>query len=165
MLTEADIAKLEEMRQWAAAGAVPLSNFGEVALDKYADLLALAREGLAARKGGGIGLIVKERQRQIAAEGWTPKHDDEHGDGELALAAVGYATPEPQRTMRAERICPSRGKPFTVKVPQLWPWEVDSWKPSPEDRVRELVKAGALIAAEIDRLQRETEQSNKEAGR
>jgi hypothetical protein len=28
------------------------------------------------------------------------------------------------------------------------------WKPSPDDRFRELVKAGALIAAEIDRLLR-----------
>jgi hypothetical protein len=35
----------------------------------------------------------------------------------------------------------------------FWPWDQDWWKPSP-DPIRNLVKAGALIAAEIDRLQR-----------
>jgi hypothetical protein len=42
--------------------------------------------------------------------------------------------------------------------PPMWPWKPDWWKPSPgtdeEARIRELAKAGALIAAEIDRLQR-----------
>ena len=33
-----------------------------------------------------------------------------------------------------------------------WPWNVVWWKPTPDDRIRELAKAGALIAAEIDRL-------------
>lgn len=37
---------------------------------------------------------------------------------------------------------------------RAWPWEARFWKPCPDDRARELVKAGALIAAEIDRLQR-----------
>ena len=37
--------------------------------------------------------------------------------------------------------------------PAHWPW-LDGWKPTPDDRIRELAKAGALIAAEIDRLQR-----------
>ena len=35
----------------------------------------------------------------------------------------------------------------------MWPWDLEWFKPSPYDRIRELVKAGALIAAEIDRLQ------------
>ena len=37
-----------------------------------------------------------------------------------------------------------------------WPWDDEWWKPTPDDRIRELVKAGALIAAEIDRLLRDT---------
>jgi hypothetical protein len=37
-------------------------------------------------------------------------------------------------------------------LPGWWPWAERFWKPTPDDRVRELVKAGALIAAEIDRL-------------
>lgn len=44
-----------------------------------------------------------------------------------------------------------------ASTPRYWPWEPGWWKPgkgnSYADRVRELVKAGALIAAEIDRLQ------------
>jgi hypothetical protein len=35
-----------------------------------------------------------------------------------------------------------------------WPWDKGWWKPTPDNRIRELEKAGALIAAEIDRLQR-----------
>lgn len=36
----------------------------------------------------------------------------------------------------------------------MWPFSQEWWKPTPDDRIRELAKAGALIAAEIDRLQR-----------
>jgi len=39
-------------------------------------------------------------------------------------------------------------------VMSLWPWGSEWWKPS-KDPIRDLVKAGALIAAEIDRLQKE----------
>lgn len=86
----------------------------------------------------GAELIAIERARQAFIEGWTPEHDDEHEDGELARAAACYADPVPWHP-----------------VPPRWPWERRWWKPSPEDRVRELMKAGALIAAEIDRLQRQ----------
>ena len=37
---------------------------------------------------------------------------------------------------------------------RFWPWREGEWKPTPDDRVRDLAKAGALIAAEIDRIQR-----------
>ena len=36
--------------------------------------------------------------------------------------------------------------------PDDWPWSDKWWKP--KDKIRDLVRAGALIAAEIDRLQR-----------
>lgn len=89
-----------------------------------------------------IELIQAERQRQIDEEGWTPEHDDEHNTGELALAASAYAlTPEIHKT-----------SPGTFW--KVWPWPRKWWKPSPDDRQRELVKAGALIVAEIERLQR-----------
>lgn len=84
----------------------------------------------------GTELIAEERARQISAEGWTPEHDDKHGMSELAMAAVCYATPAAHR-----------GTTY-------WPWSSRWWKPTPENRIRELAKAGALIAAEIDRLQR-----------
>ncbi len=85
-------------------------------------------------KGGSRGCddIAAERQRQISKEGWTPDHDDEHSDGAMASAALCYIDPE--------------------LVLRHWPWDRKWWKPS--DRRRDLVKAGALIAAEIDRLDR-----------
>lgn len=90
-----------------------------------------------ARAKDGVALIVAERKRQVEVEGWTPEHDDEHGEGYLALAAAVYALPPDSRD---------------DDLMGLWPWDRSWWKPG--DRIRELVKAGALIAAEIDRLQR-----------
>jgi hypothetical protein len=101
-------------------------------------------EGSLRSQASGSELIAAERLRQIKVEGWTPKHDADHGEGSLALAAVCYATPYEFRE--------PHGK--TGAVPYLWPWRIRDWKPT-ADRVRELTKAGALIAAEIDRLLRE----------
>lgn len=94
----------------------------------------------------GTDLIAAERQRQIAALGWTPEHDDNYTNNELVLAACAYCLPEDNRP----GVTDSSGN-FT---PAGWPWEQSWWKPSPDDRVRELCKAGALVAAEIDRLLR-----------
>jgi hypothetical protein len=85
----------------------------------------------------GARRIAEERRRQIEQEGWTPEHDAAHDSHEIVKAAVSYVIPHEFRG----------GNP-----PVYWPWEPAAWKPSPDDRVRELVKAGALIAAEIDRL-------------
>jgi hypothetical protein len=85
----------------------------------------------------GIEIIAAERQRQIEQEGWSAEHDDEHREGELGKAAACYAQP-PEIGVRC----------------QDWPWDRKWWKPTPSDRIRELAKAGALIAAEIDRLKR-----------
>lgn len=110
----------------------------------------------------GIELITEERARQISDENWTADHDDDHEGGELARAAATYALPMKHRRMGnrkemrdAARGCadPEMPYPVMVIVPKLWPWEAEWWRPTP-NRVRELVKAGALIAAEIDRLQR-----------
>ena len=100
----------------------------------------------------GTELISIERQRQIKEEGWTSKHDDAHQNDELALAAATYALPDNCRTYLRK-----------INLPTTWPWDEQWWKPSRDCikeceryqlRIRELVKAGALIAAEIDRLQR-----------
>ena len=77
-----------------------------------------------------LGMIAGERARQ-KHRGFTAEHDDEHRDGELASAAVAYAWSNPD----------------------MWPFEPESWHPS-EDPIRDRVKAGAFIVAEIERLGR-----------
>lgn len=91
--------------------------------------------------------IIAERNRQISAEGWSPEHDDLHSLGELAMAASCYAeiaaSDDERRTRHVHE-----GSHFL-----RWPWTREWWKP--KDRRRDLVRAGALIVAEIDRLDRE----------
>jgi hypothetical protein len=114
-------------------------------------------DGTASRPPPGVDLIAAERQRQLEMEGHTPKHDALHDREELARAAIEYATPWRRRGAA------TRG---WRNVPVAWPWADAEWKAytgprgadgywTPEaaaGRVRELVKAGALLAAEIDRL-------------
>ena len=112
-------------------------------------------------KKTGIELIVYERQRQIEVEGWTPEHDAYHSCGELARAAATYALPENYRKM-TECIDRSEngGRDAIWEQPELWPFDNEYWKPTPDNRIKELVKAGALIAAEIDRLQAQSSNSD-----
>lgn len=102
----------------------------------------------------GIELIAEERQRQIEVECWSEDHDDEHGDGALAMAAACYATTPKFRLKNVDVKISPRRIGSTRIFEFLWPFDWQWWKPTPEDRIRELTKAGALIAAEIDRLQR-----------
>jgi len=86
--------------------------------------------------------VLAERQRQVSAEGWTPEHDDEHSKGDMAMAASCYAA--------QAYYVPDEAKKRTC--PGHWPWAFEWWKPC--DTRRDLVKAGALIVAEIERLDR-----------
>lgn len=95
-----------------------------------------------------VNMIAEERQRQIEEEGFLPENDDAYEHDELAKAAACYALPQ---------VCRKFNYP-----PALWPWQKQWWKPSfqlgdrsdNKKRIRELVKSGALIVAEIERLQR-----------
>lgn len=102
----------------------------------------------------GVQLIAIERDRQMVVEGHGPIHDDTHMADELAVAAAAYATPENRRGYAHHY---KYDRPM-VRLPVGWPWEPEAWKPGDpanrQDRIRELVRAGALLAAEIDRLQR-----------
>ena len=91
----------------------------------------------------GIELIAAERERQVSVEGWTPEHDDCHDAGQLAAAAVAYVL---ETVFNGPRVAGTWFQKF-------WMWDYRWWKLSP-DPIRNLVKAGALIAAEIDRLER-----------
>ena len=95
----------------------------------------------------GVELITEERARQVDVEKWTIAHDATHLQHQLAFAAVAYALPAGYRGKKYEN-----GK---TNIPRDWPWERCWWKPDPCNRVHELTKAGALIAAEIDRLQKQ----------
>lgn len=121
----------------------------------------------------GAAKIALERQRQISKEGWTLEHDDEHGDGSLALAACCYAAPE--------LLYVRRNYATMISFSDPWPWATcydkrgayglnrpgeknygANFLPNPsaynaEERIDLLVKAGALIAAEIDRLLRKAD--------
>ncbi len=85
--------------------------------------------------------VIAERLRQMHQEGWSEQHDDTHTNGELADAAACYAHPVPYG------VAPQHSGP-----PPLWPWHRKWWKP--KDRRRNLVRAAALIVAEIERLDR-----------
>lgn len=86
--------------------------------------------------------IAAERQRQTSKLGWTTAHDDQHSNSELAHAAACYAAPAPPGVRAA-----SLNEP-----PLLWPWHRAYWKP--KDQRSNLVRAAALIVAEIERLDR-----------
>jgi len=81
--------------------------------------------------------VLAERQRQVEVEGWHPDQDDDYEDGQLSMAAACYA-------MQGDT--PNYGPPAD------WPWDREWWKPA-DDR-RNLVKAGALILADIERIDR-----------
>lgn len=82
--------------------------------------------------------VLAERRRQVEVEGWTPEHDNVQVSGEIALAAGCYAI--------------AAGGYAKGKVPPMWPWDLKWWKPSYGRR--DLIKAGALILAEIECIDR-----------
>jgi hypothetical protein len=93
----------------------------------------------------GIELISKERKRQVEEEGWSANHDDLLDRFQLSNAAIAYLNYS-----------------NSDHVKKHWPFDWKWWKPSRTNidvpfhvsQIRNLVKAGALVAAEIDRLQR-----------
>jgi hypothetical protein len=91
-------------------------------------------------------LIAEERQNQIN-QGFTPAQDDTHTDGEIAEAASCYAA-------FANINVTKDGFYAVCDRTYRWPWKPEDFKPDFRDRIGELVKAGALIVAEIERLQR-----------
>ena len=94
--------------------------------------------------------VLVERERQKSDEGWTPDHDDENQPGDMSCAAACYAL---------------TGRNYLhndAKLLRFWPWSSKWWKPT--DQRRDLVKAGALILAEIERIDRATLAAAKSKG-
>ena len=99
----------------------------------------------------GIERIAKERQRQIDKEGFSAAHDDGHKAGEIATAAACYAAGGHIYKLW------TAGEEHGFNFVEMWPWSEDWDGRRKFDRVRQLEIAGALCAAEIDRLIRKTE--------
>jgi hypothetical protein len=92
--------------------------------------------------------IAAERSRQVTQEGWSPAHDDEHVNGEMATAAAVYAL----HPFHWHFVIESRSGRRLMSWRDFWPWSEAWFKPT--NRRRNLVKAAALIVAEIERLDR-----------
>lgn len=95
--------------------------------------------------------VLAERLRQQSIEGWTTENDDQHSNGQMADAAAWYAATEAAFWI-TEGDCPV----------DLWPWS-EQWR-KPTSRRRDLIKAGALILAEIERLDRASANASKDRG-
>lgn len=115
----------------------------------------------------GAQRIATERRRQMQAEGWDEAHDDKHWHGELAAVAVCYAAPVPVFLRREFEDAVTFADPWPPGWDECWdkrPRDKDGRlrTPSLEERIRMMEKAGALIAAEIDRLLRAAARGEEE---
>lgn len=85
--------------------------------------------------------VLAERQRQKDAEGYSTEHDDRHNGCEMAAAAAIYA------------VCDTPEQMWKVKYDgaTLWPGR---WVFKPKSYRENLVRAAALLIAEIERIDR-----------
>ncbi|HEJ3968946.1 TPA: hypothetical protein SL459_006590, partial [Pseudomonas aeruginosa] len=98
------------------------------------ELLVRAEDFVSGKEVPQAWLDVQaERRRQITAEGWTPEHDDLYCAAELPRAAAAYIL-----------------NGANDEAPAIWPFSAKWWKP--RDARSNYVRAGALILAEIERL-------------
>lgn len=91
--------------------------------------------------------VLAERKRQVEEEGWTPGHDDQHRDGSMALAAAVYAL---IGSSDGRHRGDNEQTPSITEI--LWPWDWSWFKP--KSRRCNLIRAAALLLAEIERLDR-----------
>lgn len=104
--------------------------------------------------------VLRERDRQVEEVGWTPEHDDGHDKGELALAGASYAVVSALSEDRRKSVSGIFSIVNNAMLRDLWPFAHSWWKP--KDRRCDLVRAGALIIAEIERLDRAAEREGRE---
>ena len=100
--------------------------------------------------------VLSERMRQIFNEGFESAHDDTHNQFDLAEAANSYI-------QFAHHMYVNKSLYRAQFMPKSWPWHSSWWKP--KDPRRDLVRAAALIIAEIDRLDREAQKQNAQSAK
>ena len=91
--------------------------------------------------------VINERMRQCQELGYTPEHDDQWANGELPVAAQCY-------------LLGTDSIPAELIDAVCWPFQHSHYKP--ENRLRDLTKAAALIVAEIERIMRIKDRTTKE---
>jgi hypothetical protein len=93
--------------------------------------------------------VLQERERQISSEGFSLEHDDRHAGGELAKASACLAL---EALSRRDFFAGAALSAVRVAISSIWPWAPDWWRP--KDYRRDLVRAAALLVAEIERVDR-----------
>lgn len=137
-MTDDDRAITAAQKQRALAdGGATASSVRPYSIPCYA--VSAPADAEEARLTDAARDMLAERRRQVEAEGWTPEHDDQYQHGAIALAAACYAAN-------------AGGVAWADPLPSFWPWMHNWWKPTTPRR--DLVKAGALILAELERLDR-----------
>ncbi|MCQ8380495.1 hypothetical protein JEK38_10510 [Klebsiella pneumoniae] len=135
------IAELEDAEQKLCAA--------NVTLDARAELAERQLESRTVTVTAAAADVLAERKRQVSVEGWTPSHDDAHKNNEMAFAAACYAFHAAAASWDLEDC----GTDYdSHPAPKNWPWEPEWWKP--KSARADLVRAGALILAELERIDR-----------
>lgn len=140
------------VRDWNRRGKMPGMAWGfrelvEAGILAYISAMSVAQMDALTQAARDV---LAERQRQVSVEGWTPEHDDEHNEGQMAGAAGCYARHVNARAWVYG--APGIDDYASEPVPDVWPLDENWWKPSTPRR--DLVKAGALILAELERMDR-----------
>lgn len=119
----------------------------------------MTRVTLKVKPSAAVNDVLVERVRQLSEEGYDAAHDDQHDDGALAMAAACYAAPH--------RLYVKTDYADGCSFSDPWPrdWRGDK-RPHEGNMVRSngahgephrrslLVKAAALILAELERIDR-----------
>lgn len=131
-LLEGGIAELEFAGQVLVVAEKPITD-DEGSGEVYAAPIAQAAP--QPEQSQAVADVLAERRRQVEAEGWTPAHDDLYCAAELPRAAAAYIL-----------------NGANDEAPYIWPFSAKWWKP--RDVRANYVRAGALILAEIERIDR-----------